>query len=234
MSQDLRIEKIRRDWETGSKQLPQPPALPLPLATLKGAASTSTVLPSGRSAVLPLWASPTSTQSEPVAKLPLSISRQSLDRALSITRSQWSRLFFAMPVLATESDLPMCLNTLKLFEAAASLQDLMQAEGQGKSSLPKPHLPDPQEEILIDVMGDSSPSGSFQSLESRAEGQGVRSGDPDILQSGLVHFCFLGWCFAAGPQESGQHSGSGHSWASCYSNRHSGWGKISSAHTYFH
>ena len=118
-----------------------------------------------------------STGSELVADLLLSISRQSLDKALLMTQSQWSRPP-RRPVSATGSDLPLSLNTLKLFEAAASLQGPIQAEGQRKSSLPKPILQDHQ---------DSSPSGSAHSLESRAEGQGVRSGGPNVPQSGLVH-----------------------------------------------
>ena len=38
----------------------------------------------------------------------------------------------------------------------------------------------------MEVMGDSFPFHSAHSLESRAEGQGVRSGGPDVSQSGLV------------------------------------------------
>ena len=57
------------------------------------------------------------------------------------------------PVSTTGSDVPLSLNTLKLFEAAASLQGSLQAGGQRKSSLPKPNLQDPQEEILIEMMG---------------------------------------------------------------------------------
>ena len=85
VSQDLRIDKIRRDWETGLKQIQRTPA-PVhaqPLATPKLAVST--MLQSGRSAVHPLEASRVSTQSEPVAELSLSISGQSLDKALSMT-----------------------------------------------------------------------------------------------------------------------------------------------------
>ena len=39
----------------------------------------------------------------------------------------------------------------------------------------------------MEVMGDSSPFGSSHSLDSKASGQGYRSGAPDIPQSGLHH-----------------------------------------------
>ena len=126
----------------------------------------STVFPSG-SAAGPLGKSGTFTQSEPMADLTHSISRQSLDRALSMTQSRRSRPS-QRPISAMGSDLLLSLNTLKLFEAASSLQDPMQAQGQGKSSLLRPVLQDPQEEILIEVMGDSSLSGSPCNLEFKA------------------------------------------------------------------
>ena len=81
------VDKIRRDWETGLKQVQQTPASAhtQPLATPKGAISTSAFV-SGSSVARLLEVSRTSTQSEPVVKLPLSIATQSLDIALSMTQ----------------------------------------------------------------------------------------------------------------------------------------------------
>ena len=189
-SQDIHVDKIRRDWETGLKQIQQTPALThshTQLTTSARAISTSSLLLSGSSAVGPLVATNISTQSEPVADLPLSISRQSLDKALSMTQSWQRSRPSRRPVSATGLDLSLSLNTLKHFEAAASLRGPIQPEGQRKSSLPRPILKDSQEEILVEVMEDSSPLSSANSLESRAEEQGVHSGSPGVSQSGLLH-----------------------------------------------
>ena len=88
----------------------------------------------------------------------MSISKQSLDRALSLIQSRRSRPSLH-PVSAMGPIVLLSLNTLKLFEAAASLAGPMQATQLGSSSLPKPALTGPQGEILIEV-GDVSRSGS--------------------------------------------------------------------------
>ena len=78
-------------------------------------------------------------------------------------------------------DVPVSLNTLRLFEAAASLQ----AHGQGQSSLPRPDLPELQEEILIEVTEETSPSGSSHSLQSKASDLRHCKGDPNVLKTEL-------------------------------------------------
>ena len=45
-------------------------------------------------------------------------------------------------------DIPLSFNTLELFKAVASL-------AQGQFSLPKPALPESQEEIMIEMEGES-------------------------------------------------------------------------------
>ena len=119
--QDIRVDKIRRDWEMGLKQIQQTPAPAhvQPIARRRGAISTSAFV-SGSSVAPQLEASRTSTQSQLVVELPLSISRQSLDKALSMTQLRRFRPP-QRPVLTTGSNLPLSLNTLKLFEAGESL-----------------------------------------------------------------------------------------------------------------
>ena len=122
--------------------------------------------------------------SSSVADQPMLISRQSLDRALSLTQSQRSRPS-RCPVSARGPDVPLSLNTLKLFEAAASLAGPIQATQWGISSLPKPALTGPLEEILIEV-GDVFPSGS-SCHQPMALGTGCCRDDPDIPESGHGH-----------------------------------------------
>ena len=81
--------------------------------------------------------------------------RESLDRALSLSQSRRSKPV-RRPASSTGSNVSLSLNTLKLFEAAASLSGPLQAQ-RGKLTLPKQELPESHDEILIEV-GDVSPS----------------------------------------------------------------------------
>ena len=82
------------------------------------------------------------------------------------------------------SDVPLLLNTLKLFEAAASLSGPLQVQ-RGKTSLPKPDLPVAQDEILIEF-GDISPSG-LTCHQTKARHLGDHSGEPKESESSLTH-----------------------------------------------
>ena len=70
---------------------------------------------------------PQSLVSEP----PMSITQQSLVRAMSLTQSPQSQGPSQCPNSAMGKDIPLSFNTLKVFEAAASLQGLCQALVQG-------------------------------------------------------------------------------------------------------
>ena len=57
--------------------------------------------------------------------------------------------------------------------------------GRGQFSLPKPALPESQEEILIEVTGKESPSGSLKSHKSQASSSGYCIHDPAAVKSRL-------------------------------------------------
>ena len=86
---------------------------------------------------------------------PLSISREASDQALSLKQSWQSSWPSWCPSSFIGSDVPLSLNTNKLFKAAASLQGPLQAPAQGQFSLSTPALPESQDKILIEVMGKS-------------------------------------------------------------------------------
>ena len=117
------------------------------------------------------------TQTSPATAQPKSISRVSLEEALSQTQLRRSRPS-RHPVSATGPDVPLSLNTLKLFEAVASLSGPIQAQQV-------PDLPEPQEEILIEV-GDVSSSGAA-CTQARDLSTGRRRGDPNFSEISLPH-----------------------------------------------
>ena len=51
--------------------------------------------------------------------------------------------------------------------------------------LPKPDLPESQDEILIEVTREDYPSGSLESLMSKAPSDGTRSCNPASVESSL-------------------------------------------------
>ena len=75
-NQDLRVDKVRRDWVATEKELSA-----TPLFLSQGATSQVSRTPWIRSLV-----APSSARSEPVAAHPLDISREALDRALSLSQ----------------------------------------------------------------------------------------------------------------------------------------------------
>ena len=173
-SQDTGVAKINRDWETDLKHLH---ASPLPsLVSPPGAASVS-VIPTSNSIMAPqLSVVCGSAQSETIAESSLSISRQSVDLALSLTPSRQFRRPFPCPTSATGDNIPLSLNTFKIFKAAAFLQGPLQSPAQGQFSLPKPAPPETQEEILIEMTGEESLSCSVESVKSKAPGITVMTG----------------------------------------------------------
>ena len=114
VSQDLRVEKIKGDWEFSLKQQATPnPALTTP----RGTASASSFLVSSLSITSVLECCLVGA----LGRAPLSITRQSLDRALSFTQSQWSQPWQRRSS-TMGPDVPLSLDTLKFFEALGSVQ----------------------------------------------------------------------------------------------------------------
>ena len=107
-NQDLRVNKVRRDWVASEKKLSA-----TPLSLSQGATSTS----SGTTGIRPRVA-PSSTQSEPVVAHLMGILREALNQALSLSQPRPSR---PSRRVATTGEDTLSLNILALFEAAASL-----------------------------------------------------------------------------------------------------------------
>ena len=106
-NQDLRVQKVHRDW-VAERKLSSTPSLS------KGATSTS-----NGSSVIRHRASPSSIRSDPaVVENPLGIPREALDRALFLSQPRSSR---PSRRATTAGDETLSLYTLALFEAAASL-----------------------------------------------------------------------------------------------------------------
>ena len=80
-NQDLRVNKVRRDWVASEKKLSA-----TPLSLSQGATSIS----SGTTGICPR-AAPSSTQSEPVVAHLMGIPHEALDRALSLSQPRPSR-----------------------------------------------------------------------------------------------------------------------------------------------
>ena len=76
-NQDLRVDKVRRDWVATEKKLST-----TPLSLSQGVTSHVSRTPGIRS-----LAAPSSAWSEPVAALPMDISHEALDHALSLSQT---------------------------------------------------------------------------------------------------------------------------------------------------
>ena len=83
------------------------------------------------------------------------------------------------------TDVPLSLNTLRLFEAAASFQGPTQEHGQGQSSLPRLDLPELQKKNLMEATGETFLSGSSHSLQSKASDLGHHRVNPNIPKTDL-------------------------------------------------
>ena len=136
-----------RDLEASLKQLVPPTPNPA-LSTPRGAASMPNLV-SSVSAVHLQQTSRSAALLGSMAEPSLSITRQSLDRALSLTQL-WRSRPSQRPVSVIEPNVPLSLNILKLLEAAASLAGPMQASQWGTQSRLRPALTGLQE---IDRLG---------------------------------------------------------------------------------
>ena len=143
-SQDIRVNKVRRDWESSERKM-----LSTPLSSLRFPGSTSA--PHTFTMIHPRK-SHGSARTKPMVANPLDISLE----AVSLSQLWWSRPS-QRPVATMEKEPTLFLNALHLLETAASLQDPLAPRLDKTPSHPKPVFSRSQEKITIEIMGEESP-----------------------------------------------------------------------------